>query len=185
MKKCFQLFATFFNIGAFTLGGGFAMLSMVENAVVHKRKWVDESDFWDLIAVVQAVPGVFAVNTALYVGHKIAGIKGALAAMFGAIIPSFFIILIIAVFFKEYKDNQLVESIFKGIRPCVVALILAPSVKMIKQSNTTLKTIWIPVLTVGSVCIFKVSPIYVIIAVIVGSLIYAFFTERRINHTGK
>lgn len=185
MKKCFQLFITFFKIGAFTLGGGYAMLSMIENAVVRKRKWIDEADFWDLIAVVQAVPGVFAVNTALYIGHKIAGVKGALFAMFGAIIPSFFIILVIAMFFKEYKDNQLVESIFKGIRPCVVALILAPSINMIKQSKTTVKTVWIPILTIVLVWFFKVSPIYIIVAVIVGSLIYAYFTNQRINRNEK
>ena len=77
MKKYLQLFSTFFGIGAFTLGGGYAMLSMVENAVVRKRKWMDEADFWELITVVQAIPGVFAVNTALYVGHKIAGRRGA------------------------------------------------------------------------------------------------------------
>ena len=128
MKKPLQLFLTFFKIGAFTLGGGYAMLSLVEKAVVDQKKWIPSDEFWDMIAVVQSLPGVFAVNTALYVGHRVAGTKGAFAAMFGAIIPSITIILLLATVFREYRDQPVVERIFKGIRPCVVALILAPGV---------------------------------------------------------
>ena len=94
MKKAFELFWSFFKIGAFTLGGGYAMLSMVEKAVVDQKKWIPNDEFWDMIAVVQSLPGVFAVNTALYVGHRVAGTKGAFAAMLGAIIPSITIILL-------------------------------------------------------------------------------------------
>ena len=135
MKKALQLFLTFFKIGAFTLGGGYAMLSMVEKAVVDQKKWIPNDEFWDMIAVVQSLPGVFAVNTALYVGHRVAGVKGAFAAMLGAIIPSITIILLLATVFHEYRDNPVVERIFKGIRPCVVALILAPSLRMIKSAK--------------------------------------------------
>ena len=119
MKIVFQLFFTFFKIGAFTLGGGYAMLSMVEKAVVDKKQWIPSDEFWDMIAIVQSLPGVFAVNTALYVGHRIAGRKGAAAAMLGAIIPSIVIILLLATIFREYRDLPVVERIFKGIRPCV------------------------------------------------------------------
>ena len=101
MKKVLQLFLTFFKIGAFTLGGGYAMLSMVEKAVVDQKKWIPNDEFWDMIAVVQSLPGVFAVNTALYVGHRVAGVKGAFAAMLGAIIPSITIILLLATVFHE------------------------------------------------------------------------------------
>ena len=125
MKKALELFFSFFKIGAFTLGGGYAMLSMVEKAVVDQKKWIPNDEFWDMIAVVQSLPGVFAVNTALYVGHRVAGTKGAFAAMLGAIIPSITIILLLATVFREYRDQPVVERIFKGIRPCVVALILA------------------------------------------------------------
>ena len=104
MKIAWQLFSTFFKIGAFTLGGGYAMLSMVEKAVVDQKKWIASDEFWDLIAIVQSLPGVFAVNTALYVGHKIAGKRGAMAAMLGAIIPSIVIILLLATIFREYRD---------------------------------------------------------------------------------
>ena len=116
MKKPLQLFYTFFKIGAFTLGGGYAMLSMVEKAVVDQKKWIPNDEFWDMIAVVQSLPGVFAVNTALYVGHRVAGTKGAFAAMLGAIIPSITIILLLATVFREYRDQPVVERIFKGIR---------------------------------------------------------------------
>jgi chromate transporter len=183
MKIVFQLFATFFKIGAFTLGGGYAMLSMVEKAVVDQKKWIPADEFWDMIAIVQSLPGVFAVNTALYVGHKIAGKKGAAAAMLGAIIPSIVIILLLATIFSEYRNNPVVERIFKGIRPCVVALILAPSIRMIKSAKVTWKTAIIPIATVFLIWWCKVSPTIVIIAAIAGSLVYAILMERKVKQT--
>jgi chromate transporter len=183
MKIAWQLFSTFFKIGAFTLGGGYAMLSMVEKAVVDKKKWIPSDEFWDMIAIVQSLPGVFAVNTALYVGHRIAGRKGAAAAMLGAIIPSIVIILLLATIFKEYRDLPVVERIFKGIRPCVVALILAPSLRMIKSAKITWKTVIIPMATVFLIWWCKVSPAIIILAAIAGSLIYAVIMERKMKQT--
>lgn len=182
MKIVFQLFITFFKIGAFTLGGGYAMLSMVEQAVVDKKKWIPSDEFWDMIAIVQSLPGVFAVNTALYVGHRIAGKKGAAAAMLGAIIPSIIIILLLATIFREYRDLPVVERIFKGIRPCVIALILAPSIKMIKSAKLTWKTAIIPIATVALIWWLKVSPAIVILAAIAGSLVYAILMERKMKN---
>lgn len=178
MKKSLQLFATFFKIGAFTLGGGYAMLSMVEKAVVDQKKWIDADEFWDMIAVIQSFPGVFAVNTALYVGHRIDGTRGAVAAMLGAIIPSITIILLLATVFHEYRDLPVVERIFKGIRPCVVALILAPSLRMVKSAKLNWKTAIIPLATVFLIWWCKISPAYVIIAAIVGSFCYAIYINR-------
>jgi len=179
MKNAFQLFTTFFKIGAFTLGGGYAMLSMVEKAVVDQKKWIASDEFWDLIAIVQSLPGVFAVNTALYVGHKIAGKRGAVAAMLGAIIPSIVIILLLATVFREYRELPVVERIFKGIRPCVVALILAPSLRMIKSAKITWKTAVIPIAAVVLIWWLRVSPAWVILAAIVGSLVYALVIEKK------
>ncbi len=173
MIIAWQLFSTFFKIGAFTLGGGYAMLSMVEKAVVDQKKWVPADEFWDMVAIVQSLPGVFAVNTALYVGHKIAGKLGAAAAMLGAILPSIVIILLLATVFREYRDLPVVERIFKGIRPCVVALILAPSLKMIQSAKLNWKTAIIPIVTVALIWWLKVSPAWVILAAVAGSLIYA------------
>ena len=179
MKIVWQLFGTFFKIGAFTLGGGYAMLSMVEKAVVDQKKWIPSDEIWDLIAIVQSLPGVFAVNTALYVGHRIAGKRGAAAAMLGAIIPSIVIILLLATIFREYRDLPVVERIFKGIRPCVVALILAPSLRMIKSAKINWKTAIIPIVTVALIWWLKVSPAWVILAAIAGSLVYALIINRK------
>ena len=181
MKKTWQIFFTFLKIGAFTLGGGYAMLSMVEKAVVDKKKWIASDEFWDLITIVQSLPGVFAVNTALYVGHKIDGRKGAIAGMLGAILPSIVIILLLATVFREYRDLPEVERIFKGIRPCVVALILAPSLRMIKSSKITWKTAIIPVAAVFLIWWCKVSPTIVILASIAGSLVYALVMEHKMK----
>lgn len=167
------------------MGGGYAMLSMVEKAVVDKKRWIPTDEFWDMIAVIQSLPGVFAVNTALYVGHKVGGTKGAIAAMLGAIIPSIVIILLLATIFKEYRDLPVVERIFKGIRPCVVALILAPSLRMIKSAKVTWKTIIIPITAVVLIVWCKVSPAMVILAAIGGSLIFAIFMERKMKQKRK
>ena len=185
MKKSFQLFYTFLKIGAFTLGGGYAMLSMVEKAVVDKKRWIPSDEFWDMIAIIQSLPGVFAVNTALYVGHKINGVKGAVAAMLGAILPSIVIILLLATIFKEYRDLPVVERIFKGIRPCVVALILAPSLRMIKSAKVTWKTAIIPVTAVVLIYFCKISPALVILTAIAGSLVFALLRERKLKKAGK
>ncbi len=180
MNIYFQLFKTFFGIGAFTIGGGYAMLSLVERSVVQKKKWMPQDDFWNMIVVVQAIPGVFAVNTALYTGYKIKGMKGALCAALGAVIPSFVIICLVAMFFVEIKENTVVERIFTGIRPCVVALILAPALQMVKSAKITWKTALIPIAAAFLVWWFGVSPIYIIIASALGGLLFGIYSYRRI-----
>lgn len=182
MKIIFQLFITFFNIGAFTLGGGYAMLDMVEKAVVGKRHWIQKDEFWDLITIVQTLPGVFAVNTALYVGYKIKGVKGAIVACLGAIIPSIVIILLIAIFFTDYKNNPVIEKIFKGIRPCVVALILSPSIKICLSAHINIKTVIFPLLTVFLIWWCKISPVYIILIAVAASIGYAFYAQKRLKN---
>ena len=176
-----QLFYVFSKIGIFNFGGGYAMLDMVEKAVVGRRKWIGKDEFWDMITIVQMLPGVFAVNTALYTGYKIKGLRGAIAACLGAVIPSVVIILLIAVFFLDYKDNPVVESIFKGIRPCVVALILSPAVKMFINAKVNWKTAIFPIAAVCLIYFFKVSPVYIIIATIIGSVGFAFYSQKQLN----
>ena len=161
------------------------MLSMVEKAVVDKKHWIPSDEFWDMIAIVQSLPGVFAVNTALYVGHRINGVRGAVAAMLGAIIPSITIILLLATVFREYRDLPVVERVFKGIRPCVVALILAPSLRMIKSAKVTWKTAIIPILAVFLIWWCKVSPAIVILAALAGSIIYALIMEKKVKQALK
>ncbi len=140
------------------------MLSLVKRETVDKKKWIEEKEFLDMIALVQSLPGVFAVNTALYVGRKTAGIKGSIAAMLGAIIPSIIIILLLAILGNKYRENEVVTRIFKGINPCVVALILAPAVTMLRSAGITIKTIILPVAAVILVGFLNVSPVYVVLA---------------------
>ena len=126
LKSLFDIFATFFKIGLFTFGGGYAMLPMIEADVVDKKHWMEKKEFVDMLAIVQSVPGAIAINTSIYVGYKHGGFIGALAAILGTVLPSFIIILLIAMVFTDIQDNPTVEKVFKGMRPAVVALIAAP-----------------------------------------------------------
>lgn len=176
-----ELFVIFFKIGAFTLGGGYAMLTMVEDAIVTKRKYIEKEEFWDLIAVLQSLPGVFALNTALYVGYKLRGRWGAFWASLGAVLPSFLAIIIIAMCFTEIKDNEFVESLFKGIRPCVVALIAVPAVNLIKKNCKNWWMILIAILSAGLIWWFKVNPIWIIVVVSVAAVAYGMYGYNKMK----
>ncbi len=141
-----SLFSTFFKIGAFTFGGGWAMISIIEREIVDKHHWIERNDFLDLLAIAQSLPGILAVNIATAVGDKIRGGKGSVVASLGTILPSFFIILAIAIFLTPdmIKNNKVISSIFMGIRPAVVALIIAPVITSAKAANLKWKTVWIP-----------------------------------------
>lgn len=145
----FQLFATFFKIGAFTFGGGWAMISIIEKEIVDKHGWIERSEFLDLLAVAQSLPGILAVNISVAVGDKLKGMKGSLVAALGTILPSFLIILAIAIFLTPdlIKNNPTLSAIFKGIRPAVVALIIAPVITSARAAKIGWKTIAIPVVT--------------------------------------
>lgn len=128
-----QLFWTYLKIGTFTIGGGYAMLPLIEREVVEKHQWIDAQEFVNMIALAQAAPGLIAVNSAIFIGWKIYGWRGIVATVLGAVLPSFIIILLIAMLFKEIQHNTTVEAIFKGVRPAVVALIAAAVIKMAKH----------------------------------------------------
>ncbi|WP_280122295.1 chromate transporter [Duncaniella muricolitica] len=142
-----QLFATFFKIGAFTFGGGWAMLSLIEKEIVDKRGWIDRTEYLDLIAVSQSLPGILAVNVSVAVGDKLRGMKGAVTASLGTILPSFMIILCIAIFLTPdlIKENETLSAVFKGIRPAVVALIVAPVISSARSAGIGWRTVIIPV----------------------------------------
>lgn len=144
---CLKLFTSFFKIGAFTFGGGWAMISIIEKEIVDKNGWIEREEFLDLLAVAQSLPGILAVNIAVAVGDKLKGMKGAVAAALGTILPSFMIILAIAIFLTPdlIKNNETLSAIFKGIRPAVVALIIAPVISSAKSAGIGWKTFMIPV----------------------------------------
>lgn len=142
-----RLFATFFKIGAFTFGGGWAMISIIEREIVDKYHWIERDEFLDLLAVAQSLPGILAVNISVAVGDKLRGLKGSVCSAAGTIAPSFMIILLIAMFLTPdlITNNPVISSIFKGIRPVVVALIVAPVITSAKAAGINWRTIWIPI----------------------------------------
>lgn len=166
------LFTSFFRIGLFTIGGGYAMIPLIEAKVVDEKKWVSREELLDLIAVAQSCPGIFAINIGIFIGYKLRGTKGALACTLGTALPSFLIILAIALCFQQFRDNIYVERIFRGIRPAVVALIAAPVFKMARMAKVSRTNVWIPVAATLLIWLMGVSPIYVILAAGIGGYIY-------------
>ncbi len=179
MNQYWELFKIFFRIGAFTIGGGYAMVPLIEDEIVAKRKWIKSEDFLDLLAIAQSSPGILAVNIAIFVGYRLKGMKGSLVTSLGAILPSFLMILAIALFFQQFKDNVYVEKIFKGIRPAVVALIAAPTFKLGKSAKINRYTILIPVISALLIWLLGFSPIWIIIAAGVGGFVYGRFYNRK------
>lgn len=174
-------FKTFFKIGCFTLGGGYAMIPLIEEEVVNRKKWLSKEDFLDLMAISQTLPGVFAVNFSIYIGHKLRGLRGSLVLSAGTILPSFIIILCIAAFFATFSENRVIEAMFKGIRPAVVALIAAPCIHLARAAHITLTNVWLPVFTALLIWLLGFSPVYIILLVAVGSFLYGKFTQSGSN----
>ncbi|NCD14469.1 MAG: chromate transporter, partial [Bacteroidia bacterium] len=166
IKQYWELFLVFFKIGAFTFGGGYAMIPLIRNEVVKKKEWLNDSEFIDMLAIAQSIPGPIALNTALFVGNRRMGFKGSLFSAAGIILPSFIIILLIAILFAQFRDNPLVERIFKGIRPAVVALIAAPLLGLSRSAGVNRKNLWIPLVVALTVWLLKISPIFIILAAI-------------------
>ena len=165
-------FGTFFKIGLFTIGGGYAMVPLIEEEIVNKKQWIAKEDFIDLLAIAQSVPGVFAVNLSIFIGYKLRKFPGALAMALGTILPSFLIILGIALFFRRFKEYEAVENIFKGIRPAVVALIAAPTFSMAKSAKINKYNVWIPIVSALLIWLLGVSPVYIIALAGVGGFIF-------------
>jgi chromate transporter len=186
----YKIFWSFFKVGAFTFGGGWAMISIIEKEVVHKHHWVERDEFLDLLAIAQAMPGILAVNIAVVIGDRLRGVKGSLCAALGSIIPSFLMILAIAIFLtpETIKNNETLNAMFKGIRPAVVALILAPLVTSAKVAKLNRITIFIPIVTallIYSGLPYISNPIIFIILGIVGGYLYYVISSHQNNKTRK
>ena len=167
-----ESFKTFFKIGLFTLGGGYAMIPLIEEEVVNRHKWINKDEMLDLIAIAQSCPGVFAINIAIFIGYKLNKERGAVATTLGTALPSFLIILAIAMFFQQFEDNRVVAALFKGIRPAVVALIAVPTFNLAKQAQLNKFTLWIPIVSALLIWLLGVSPIWIIIIAGIGGYIY-------------
>ena len=167
-----DLFKTFFKIGMVTFGGGYAMIPIIQREVVDKHHWTSEKELLDLIAIAQSCPGVFAINISIFIGYKLRKVKGALCTALATALPSFIIILLIAMFFHQFEDNKVVAAIFRGIRPAVVALIAVPTFRLGQRAKLNWYTIWIPVVCALLIWALGVSPIYIIIAAGLAGYIY-------------
>ena len=167
-----EMFGVFFKIGAFTFGGGFAMLPIIQQEVVNKKKWVEDEDFLDVISIAQSSPGPVAVNTSIYIGYKIKGLTGAIAAVLGTVLPSFIIILIIAMFFYQFKGNAIIEKVFLGIRPAVVALILSALYGLLRKSHFNNFQLLLAIATALIIVFFDINPIYMIVLGIAMSIVF-------------
>lgn len=179
MVKILQLFWSFFKIGAFTIGGGYAMIPLMEKELVLRRQWIDKEEFLDILSLSQAMPGIFAVNMATNIGFRLRGIAGAVVSVAGNVMMPILIILCWAAFFHYFRDNTIVDACFKGIRPAVAALIAAPVFKMCKTANITWRNLWIPVAAALLIWGLGISPVWVIVVAGIAGFLYGYFTDRK------
>ena len=172
-----KLFTTFFKIGLFSFGGGFAMIPLIQREVIDRHKWIDEKDFLDMLVLAQSTPGPIAVNTSVFVGYKVAGTVGAIVATLGTVLPSFMVILLLALFFAEVRENRYVDAAFRAMRPAVVALIVAPLIGLVKGMKWYLMGVAAAVAV--AVWYFGFSPAYLIGASLVIGVVIAVANGRK------
>ncbi|MFD3156057.1 chromate transporter [Haloimpatiens sp. FM7330] len=163
MNKILTMFWSFFKIGAFTFGGGYAMIPLIEAEVVTKRNWISKEEFLDIIVISQTFPGALAVNSSTFIGYKIGGLLGALLALLGVVLPSFLIIIAIAALFMQFRNNHIVDLIFKGIGAAVPMLILIAVVSLFSSLKKNTINYIIILISIISILVFHVHPVLVVI----------------------
>lgn len=176
--NAWKLFSTFFKIGTFTFGGGYAMLPLIEQEVVHKQQWLNTEEYTEMLSLVQTAPGPISINSAVFIGYKLHRWQGALSCLLGVILPSFIIILLIAVAFTEINSNPIVERIFKGIRPAVVALIAVPVIRMIQREKLHWTSGLIALLSIILVWLLGYSPVWVVLGAIIYGIVKEYLTTK-------
>ena len=179
MKRCWQLFLTFFKIGGFTFGGGYAMIPLIQKEAVEKKGWVSDDDILEIIAIAESTPGPIAINSATFVGYRTAGFFGAACATFGVVLPSFVIILLLSFVLTQFQENRTVMYAFNGIRAGVLALLFKALWGMYKKSPKG----WAAYIVMAGAflltAILKVNVLYVIIGCAVFGLVTSFFVKRK------
>lgn len=179
MRELFNIFWSFLKIGAFTFGGGYAMIPLIQYEVINNRRWLSEREFVDLLTLAQAAPGPIALNTAVFVGYKERKYLGALAAVLGVVVPSFVIILLVAIFFNNIRQNPWVDAAFRGMRPAVVALIVAPIVGLTKGMHWSLIAVALAVAL--AVWYWGISPILFLVAGALVGILIAAYRGKEVN----
>lgn len=181
LNKIWLLFYTFAKIALIVVGGGLAMLPVIEETFVKKKKLITDDELLDMVAMTQTLPGIVAVNSAIYIGMKVAGYLGALAAAFGAVLPSFTIILIIAIFFPNLNpENEILLGAFLGVRACITALILATAIKIFKKSIKNIFEIAIVIIFLAC-ALGKINPAYIILISMPLGCIYAYVLQKKME----
>jgi len=166
------MFKTFFKIGAFTIGGGYAMIPIIQEEIVEKKKWIEEDKFLDIIAISQGSPGPIAINASIFIGYTLMGIRGALVCMLASALPSFLIILLVATVFFQFRNNPIVEKVFLGVRPAVVALIASAVYKMYKSIKVKGVKLLVGLVSMLAIVFTDISPIYLILIGGIGAMLY-------------
>lgn len=181
MRELLTMFGSFFKIGLFTFGGGYAMVPIIQREVIDRRGWVEREEFIELLTLAQSAPGPIALNTSVFVGYKMRGYAGALAALLGVVVPAFTVILIVAIYFAQFRENVYVNAAFKGMRPAVVALIVSPIVSLSRGMGA-----WKYALA-AAVAVFVwwsgVSPIWLIIVAAAVGVAIELYNSRK--HVGR
>ena len=179
MRELASIFWSFLKIGAFTFGGGYAMIPLIQHEVITCKRWLTEKEFSDLLTLAQAAPGPISLNTAVFVGYKQRKYLGSLAAIFGVVLPSFVIILLVAMFFANVRHNHWVDAAFKGMRPAVVALIVAPIVGLTKGMRWWM--VAVALATALLVWYFGISPVWFLVGGALGGALYAASRGKEIS----
>lgn len=172
MDSKLQLFKSIFKIGAFTFGGGYAMIPLIEKEVVDNKKWISKEEFMDVLLVSQSLPGALAINTSIFLGYKIAGFMGAILALLGVVLPSFLIILVIAAFFMQFRNNYYVNAAFMGTSAAVPMLVLIGALSLSKGLKKELRTGVTIIIAVIALSVFKLNPILVIVISAVYGIVF-------------
>ena len=179
MNKYLELFCSFFKIGIFTFGGGYAMIPIIQAEVITRKGWIKEQEFLDLLTLAQSAPGPISLNTAVFVGYKMYGYRGALSSLAGVVLPSFTILLLVAMFFSQIRNNPIVDAAFRGMQPIVVAIMLAPILGFTKGMHWTLIALAAAITMV--IWYFGVSPIYLLIAGAAAGLAWAATSGKEVE----
>lgn len=179
MLRLRTIFVSFFKIGLFTFGGGYAMLPLIEQELIAKRGWIEHKEFIDLLTLAQSVPGPIAVNTSVFVGYKMRGFPGAVAALLGSVLPSFVIILVIAILFADIRHNPVVDAAFKGMRPAVVALIVVPVFSLARGMHWSM----FAVIAAAALAVWRLewSPIWMLIAAALLGIAWTLFIAKKVK----
>lgn len=163
MNICIELFLTFFKIGAFTFGGGYAMIPLIQQEIVHKHHWIEDKDILDITAIAESTPGPIAINSATFVGNKIAGFWGSVCATLGVVLPSFLIIFCISFVLRQFESLKVIQYAFIGIRACVLALVVKACASMYQQCEKNVLAYCLIVVSFSLVAFFQVNVLYVIV----------------------